>query len=78
MNIRIPADVREAMTEIARRFGRLGGKTAAKNMTAGERLARAKKAPKAAAEQRTAKRLAREGLKRDKQAAKRKRSGGAV
>ena len=47
-------------------------------MTREERLARAKKAAKAAAEQRTAKRLARKGLKRDKQAAKRKRSGGAV
>ena len=31
--IKIPAGVREAMTEIARKFGRLGGKTAAKNMT---------------------------------------------
>jgi hypothetical protein len=78
MNIQISADVRAAMTEIARRFGRLGGKTAARNMTPEERLARAKKAAKAAAEQRTAKRLARKGLKRDKQAAKRKRSGGAV
>jgi hypothetical protein len=78
MNIRIPADVGEAITEIARRLGRLGGKTAAKNMTREERLARAKKAAEAAAEQRTAKRLAREGLKRDNQAAKRKRSGRAM
>jgi hypothetical protein len=66
------------MTEIARRFGRLGGKTAARNMTPEERLARAKKAAKAAAEQRTAKRLAREGLKRDKQEAKQQRSRRAM
>jgi hypothetical protein len=78
MSIRIPAEVREAITEVARRFGRLGGKAAAKNMTPEERLARAKKAAKAAAEQRTAKRLAREGLKRDKQEAKRKRSRRAI
>jgi hypothetical protein len=74
MSIRIPADVRAGMIEIAHRFGRLGGKKAAKNMTREECLARAKKAAKAGAEQWTAKRLAREGLKRDKQAAKRKRS----
>jgi hypothetical protein len=74
MDIRIPAEVQEAITEIARRFGRQGGKTAARNMTREERLARAEKAAKAAAEQRTAKRIAREGLKRDKRAAKRKRS----
>jgi hypothetical protein len=42
MAIKIPADVREAMTEVARRFGRrLVGKTAAKNMVPEERLARA-------------------------------------
>jgi hypothetical protein len=77
MSIRIPAEVREVMTEIARRFGRLGGKTAARNMTPEERVARAKKAAKAAAEKRKAKRLVMEGLKRDKQAARRKRSGRA-
>jgi hypothetical protein len=77
MKIRIPAEVRKAMTEIARRFGRLGGKTAARNMTPQERVARAKKAARAAAEKRKAKRLAMESLKRDKQAAKRKRSGRA-
>ena len=59
------------MTEIARKFGRQGGKTAAKNMTAEERSARAKKAGKASAEKRTATRLAREGIKREKKAAKR-------
>jgi len=41
MTIKIPADIPEAITEIARRFGHLGGKTAAKNMTREERLARA-------------------------------------
>lgn len=70
--MKIPAEVRAAMTEIARRFGRQGGKTAAQNMTAEERSARAKKASKVAAEKRTAKRLAAEGLKREKRAAKRK------
>jgi hypothetical protein len=72
MSMKIPAEVRAAMAEIARRFGRQGGKTAAQNMTAEERSARAKKASKVAAEKRTAKRLAAEGLKREKRAAKRK------
>jgi hypothetical protein len=70
--MKIPAEVGAAMAEIARRFGRQGGKTAAQNMTAEERSARAKKASKVAAEKRTAKRLAAEGLKREKRAAKRK------
>ena len=60
------------MTEIARKFGSQGGKAAAQNMTPEERSARAKKAAKAAAEKRTAKRIAREGIKREKKAAKRK------
>jgi len=72
MSIQIPAAVRAAMTEIARKFGKQGGKTAAKNMTPEERKARAKKASRVAAEQRTAKRLAKEGVKREKTAAKRK------
>jgi hypothetical protein len=72
MSIQIPAAVRAAMTEIARKFGRQGGKAAAKNMTAAERSARAKKASLAAAEKRTAKRLAAEGIKREKKAARRK------
>jgi hypothetical protein len=46
------------MAEIARKTGALGGKTAAKNMSAEERLARAKKASLAAAKKRTEKRLA--------------------
>ena len=70
--MRIPPEIRAAMTEIARKFGRQGGKKAAQNMTAEERKARAKKAATAAAEKRTAMRLAREGLKRDKETAKRK------
>ena len=64
MSIRIPADVRAAMTEIARKFGRQGGKTAAGNMTAAERSARAKKASDAAARNRTAARLAGEHVKK--------------
>lgn len=48
------------MAEIARKTGALGGKTAAKNMTAEERSARAKKAATAAAKKRTAERVARE------------------
>ena len=62
--MKIPADVRAAMTEIARKFGRQGGKIAAGNMTPEERSARAKKASDAAARKRTAARLARERAKR--------------
>ncbi len=60
MSIRIPANVRAAMAEIARKTGALGGKTAAKNMTAEERSDRARKAAIAAAKKRTEKRLAAE------------------
>lgn len=60
MSVKIPPEVRAAMTEIARKFGKLGGKTSAKNMTPEERLARAKKASLAAAKKRTADRIARE------------------
>ena len=77
MRVKIPANVRAALTEIARMFGRQGGKASARNMTPEERSARAKKASLAAAEVRTAKRLAREGLERDRKAAKRKRPGRA-
>jgi hypothetical protein len=66
--MKMPASLRAAMTEIARKFGRQGGKTAAKNMTPEERTARARKAAKASAEKRTAKRLAREGLRRERKA----------
>ena len=58
--MKIPADVRAAMTEIARKFGRQGGKKAAQNSTPEERSARARKASLVAAEKRTAERLARE------------------
>jgi hypothetical protein len=59
------------MKEISRRFGKVGGKTAAKNMTAEERLTRAKKASLAAAKKRTQKRLAAQ-RKRTKTTAKEK------
>jgi hypothetical protein len=62
--MKIPAEVRAAMAEIARKFGSQGGKTAAKNLTAEERSARAKKASIAAAKRRTADRLARAGGER--------------
>ena len=55
------------MTEIAREYGRQGGKKAARNSTPEERWARAKKASLAAARKRTAQRLAREAaMKREK------------
>ena len=57
MSMKIPPEVREAMAEVARKFGSQGGKTAAKNMTAEERSSRATKASLAAAKKRTAKRL---------------------
>ena len=60
MSVKIPADVLAAMREVSRKFGKLGGKTAAENMTAEERAVRAKKASEAAARKRTAERLARE------------------
>ncbi|MGA2195102.1 MAG: hypothetical protein ABSH40_07505 [Bryobacteraceae bacterium] len=60
MRMKIPPEVRAAMTEIARTFGRQGGKKAAKNMTPEQRSARAKKASEAAAKKRTAERLQRE------------------
>ena len=70
--MKIPASLRAAMTEIARKFGRQGGKKAAQNMTAEERSARARKAAKAAAEKRTAKRLAKEGIRREGRAPRKK------
>ena len=71
---RMPPEVLEYLQNVGKAFGTLGGKKAAKNMTAAERTARATKASIAAAKKRTAKRLAREGRRRDKQDAKRKRS----
>jgi hypothetical protein len=73
MSVRISAELREAMTEIARKFGRQGGKKAAENSTPAERSARAKKASLAAAEKRTGERLAREtASKRSGKTGKRK------
>jgi hypothetical protein len=60
MCMKIPADVKAAMTEIARKFGRQGGKKSAAILTPEERSARAKKASLAAAKKRTAQRLERE------------------
>ena len=75
MGVKIPADVRAAMTEIARKFGRQGGKKAAQDSTPEERSARAKIASAAAAKKRTADRLARErGSKSSKRLGKRKSS----
>ncbi len=71
--MKITAEIRAAMKEIARKFGSEGGKKAAKNMTKEERVARARKAAFAAAEQRTAKRLAAEGSKRDKKKSSKKK-----
>jgi|HubBroStandDraft_1064217.scaffolds.fasta_scaffold2243099_1 hypothetical protein len=68
--MKIPQEIRAAITEIARQFGRKGGKAAAQNMTPEERKARAKRASQAAAEKQTTKRLAREGIRRDKKASK--------
>ena len=56
----MPAEVLEYLKRMGRVYGKLGGKMAAKNMTAAERSARAKKAALAAARKRTAERLARE------------------
>jgi len=55
---RVPPEVLEYLRSVGRKYGKLGGKTSAKNMTAEERKARAKKASVAAAKKRTAKRLA--------------------
>ena len=57
---KMPPEVLEYLRSIGRKYGKLGGKRAAKNMTAAERSARAMKASRAAARKRTADRLARE------------------
>jgi hypothetical protein len=57
---KMPPEVLEYLRAIGKKTGKLGGKTAAKNMTPEERSARAKKASEAAARKRTAQRLARE------------------
>jgi len=57
---KMPPEVLEYLRSIGRKYGKLGGKRAAKNMTAAERSTRAKKASMVAAKKRTADRLARE------------------
>ena len=57
---RIPPEVLEYLRKLGQAYGSQGGKKPAKNMTAVERKARAKKASLAAAKKRTAERLARE------------------
>ena len=58
--VRMPKEVAEYLRKLGQTYGMLGGKTAAKNMTAEERSARAKKASDAAAKKRTDARRARE------------------
>ena len=60
----------EIMREIGRKGGRIGGKRSLETMTPEQRSARAKKASLAAAQKRTAKRLAKAAKK--KQGQKRK------
>jgi hypothetical protein len=69
---RIPPEVLAYLRQMGKAYGSQGGKKAAKNMTAEERSARAKKASRAAAKKRAEKRLAREGIRRDRRVAKRK------
>jgi hypothetical protein len=68
---RIPPDVLAYLRQMGKAYGSQGGKTAARNMTAEERSERAKKAATAAAKKRAEKRLASEGIKRERKAAKR-------
>ena len=56
----MPPEVREYLQSVGKKFGKKGGKAAAKNMTPEERSARAKKGSVAAAKKRTADRLARQ------------------
>ncbi|HLN00713.1 MAG TPA: hypothetical protein VK335_15605 [Bryobacteraceae bacterium] len=55
----IPPHVLAYLRQMGKTYGGQGGKKAAKNMTAQERSARARKAAKVAVRKRTAKRLAR-------------------
>ncbi len=67
---RIPPEGLEYLRKLRKAYGSQGGKTAAKNMTAEERKARAKKASDAAAQKRAAARLARERSERAKKSPK--------
>ena len=64
---KMPPEVLDYLQGLGKKFGSVGGKTAAKNMTAEERLARAKKASDAAARKRKAEGPARERAKRSTQ-----------
>ena len=66
MSKRMPPEVLEYLRSLGKAYGKLGGRTAARNMTPEERSARAKKASEAAAKKRTAERLAREKKARRK------------
>jgi hypothetical protein len=66
---RLPPEVLEYLKRLGK-YGKLGGKAAARNMTPEERSARAKKASDAAARKRTAERLARERAERTKKSPK--------
>ena len=61
---RMPPEVLAYLQGMGKVYGKLGGKTSAKNLTAEERSARAKKASLAAAKKRTADRLAREAARK--------------
>ena len=62
----MPKEVADYLRAVGQAYGKMGGKAAAKNMTAEERSARAKKASLAAAAKRTAKRLAAERARKRK------------
>ena len=66
----MPPDVLEYLKALGKAYGKLGGQTSARTLTAAERSARAKIASLAAAEKRTAKRLANARISREKKAAK--------
>lgn len=57
---KMPDDVLNYLRSLGKKYGKLGGQTSAKNLTAEERSARARKASLAAAKKRTAERLERE------------------
>jgi hypothetical protein len=61
---KIPPEALAYLRGLGKKFGSLGGKTAARNMTPEERLARAKKASAAAARKRRVERLERERAKK--------------
>ena len=72
MNKRMPPEVLEYLRTLGKKYGKLGGKTAARNLTPGQRSARAKIASLAAAKKRTEKRLAAEAKRATNKSAKRR------